>query len=147
MNNILPENISFSFYKRGNCHKQNYHKHLPAAATVYHVTMTTIRNERYIFLVSRIFFPLTQALYYLIQGDLLWCVFQSQFFPFIKDKGSCLCLGRETGTVPLSDLCPQPQPPSYQWQIPAPEDQALSQLRNVSFPSPPPVLPVIHATF
>lgn len=74
--------------------------------------MTMILNKHPLSLVSGISFPLTQALCYFIQGDLLWCVFRSQFLPFIIDKGSHLCLGRETGTVPLSDLCPQPQLPS-----------------------------------
>jgi len=73
--------------------------------------MTMISKKNHIFLVSRISFRLTQALHYFIRGDLSWHVFQSQFSPFIIDKGSHLCLGRETGTVPLSDLCPQPQPP------------------------------------
>lgn len=113
--------------------------------------MTMVLNKYCVFLVSRISFPLTQEFYYFIQGDLSWRVFWSQFFPFIIEKGSHLCVGRETGTVPLSDLCPQPRlPPSSTANSRSGRSGptwATSQPRNVSFPSSPHILPVMYATF
>lgn len=82
---------------------------VPHISCIHHVTplMTMTLKKHYVFLVSRTSLPLTQAQHRFIQGDLSQHVFRSQFFPFIIDKGSHLCIGRETGTVLLSDRCPQ----------------------------------------
>lgn len=119
MNKILPRNISFYSFKKGKLSQGKLSqaftspviKHISCIHRVM-LLLTMMLNKHYIFLVSRTSLPLTQAWHCFIQGDLSWHVFRSQFFPFIIDKGSHLCLGRETGTVPLSDRCPQPQPPS-----------------------------------
>lgn len=86
MNNILPENISFCFYKRGNCHKRNYHKRLPAAATAYELYLpcdddNDMKWALYIFSFQD-FFPSHAGIVLLYPRRFIVEWFSKSIFPF-----------------------------------------------------------------